>query len=274
MRELGTNNKSCGKTPQNRRGFTLIELLTVISIIGILMGMLIPTLSSAQKKAKIMLAKTDMQNIIGAINAYYGAYSRYPVVSDAMTFSGKTGNDFTFGTCYSNTSTQVASKKVLPQIINKGLGAYNAPNSELISILMDTTDVKVNGVVVNADHRKNPEHTPFLNAKRASDNVSAGLGTDGVYRDPFGSPYIITLDLNGDNKCQDALYRTDAVSKDPQNPSDVKGLNGLTRPAPNIVNSFQIQGTITAWSLGPDRSASEVVSATAGVNKDNILSWK
>jgi hypothetical protein len=33
-----------------------------------------------------------------------------------------------------------------------------------------------------------------------------GVGTDLVYRDPWGNPYIITLDLNYDEKARDACY--------------------------------------------------------------------
>ena len=34
-----------------------------------------------------------------------------------------------------------------------------------------------------------------------------------VYRDPWGNPYIITMDLNYDEQCQDAFYCQQAVSQ-------------------------------------------------------------
>ena len=53
-----------------KRGFTLVELLVVIAIIAILAAMLLPTLSKAKDSAKKAHAKTEMQNIAGAVRQY------------------------------------------------------------------------------------------------------------------------------------------------------------------------------------------------------------
>jgi len=63
----------------------------------------------------------------------------------------------------------------------------------------------------------------FLNAKQVTDTISPGVGTDGVFRDPWGNPYIVTLDLSYDNKCRDALYRLRNVSQQ----NNATGFNGL-----------------------------------------------
>jgi hypothetical protein len=42
----------------------------------------------------------------------------------------------------------------------------------------------------------------LLNATLASDTSSPGVGHAGVYSDLWGNPYIITVDLNNDNKCR------------------------------------------------------------------------
>ena len=68
----------------------------------------------------------------------------------------------------------------------------------------------------------------MLNANTVSDTFSPGVGSDGVYRDPWGNPYIITLDLNFDEKARDAFYRAVSVSQDPASSANPKsGLNGL-----------------------------------------------
>ena len=65
----------------------------------------------------------------------------------------------------------------------------------------------------NPNSIKNPQQLSFLNLKSAPNTTSAGLGPDLVYRDPWGDPYIISLDANYDGKVQDSFYSLAAVSQ-------------------------------------------------------------
>jgi prepilin-type N-terminal cleavage/methylation domain-containing protein len=60
------------------KGFTLIELLMVIAIIGILAGILIPTVGAVKKQANIAASKAQLSNYITALNMFKGEYSYYP----------------------------------------------------------------------------------------------------------------------------------------------------------------------------------------------------
>jgi len=64
-----------------KSAFTLIELLMVIAIIGILAGILIPTVGAVRKQANIAASKSQLSNYVTAIQLFKGEYSYYPFVT-------------------------------------------------------------------------------------------------------------------------------------------------------------------------------------------------
>ena len=110
----------------------------------------------------------------------------------------------------------------------------------------------------------------------SGNTTSPGVGPDGVYRDPWGNPYIITIDLNYDDKARDAFYRSPAVSTDTGDTSGnpKRGLNGLI---PKVIGGntvYEANSPVMVWSAGPDKMIDPAQPANVGANKDNILSWK
>ena len=70
------------KITRKTSAFTLIELLMVIAIIGILAGILIPTVGAVRKQANIAASKSQLSNYVTAIQLFKGEYSYYPFVTD------------------------------------------------------------------------------------------------------------------------------------------------------------------------------------------------
>jgi hypothetical protein len=111
-------------------------------------------------------------------------------------------------------------------------------NDVVINIIMDRDQGS------NKDHIRNPRHRSIFHTKR-SDGRTAGVDDDGILRDPWGNPYIITIDMNDDNVVEDAFYGT-------------------------------IREPVAVWSFGPDRQFDDNAATpkNAGANADNVVSWK
>jgi prepilin-type N-terminal cleavage/methylation domain-containing protein len=230
-------------------GFTLIELLVVIAIIGILAAILLPVLSAVKLKEQKIRASRQVAEIVFAINKYETDYNHIPISSPALSSEAVKGDDFTYGTAIVFAS-----------------GTYRADNSEVMTVLLDLERFP------NVGHVMNPQRTSLLPAKITSEpNAPGAVGPDYVYRDPWGSPYIITVDANNDEKARDEFYKLKSVS--------LGGLNGLiSRDIPNGTGTtttvYEANFPVMVWSFGPDKAINSSVLANQGANKDNILSWK
>ena len=281
--------KSSTHCRQSRVGFTLIELLVVISIIAVLAGMLIPVVSKARVSAQVTKARTELSNLVTAINQYEADYNRMPASRNARSAVWDGNPDFTYGT--SHQPAEGSSRPVIvlergqeipltgsvpgfPSIVNRpptgGAGRpHNNSNAEVMAALLDRERFANGELTFNAGHSMNPRKQAYLEVSEVDDPRRGGMGPDGIYRDPWGRPYIITLDLNYDGRCRDAFYRLAGVS---WAGSGDKGLNGLVC-VPGSGDDFEVARKVMVWSFGPDGKANPQQRTNEGDNRDNILSW-
>ena len=75
------NSRPVLRTPRSAlrtRAFTLIEMLTVIAIIGILAGILIPVVSAAMRRARVVEATADVSKLYQAATTYNLDFGAFP----------------------------------------------------------------------------------------------------------------------------------------------------------------------------------------------------
>jgi type IV pilus assembly protein PilA len=75
----------------SRKGFTLIELLIVVVIIGILAAIAIPKFANTKSKAYVTAMKSDLRNLVGAEESFFGDSAKYTTNLTQLGFKQSTG---------------------------------------------------------------------------------------------------------------------------------------------------------------------------------------
>lgn len=136
-----------------KKAFTALELIIVVTVILILMGLLMPVLAGARKRARDKLTKTEMMGISMALELYLKDTGEYP----------PDNSDYSAG---------------------KATVEVGGDDSMATSLYYYLCGPEGRGIQIPGDHRV---YGPFTNFK-AKQLRRRGAGN--VVVDPWGNPYV------------------------------------------------------------------------------------
>ena len=139
----------------------MIELLVVITVIGLLASILVPSIAGALKGSKKARAMSQIKDLDGAVKRYFAEYGKMPVPA------GNGGPDQVF--------TGSAQAHVMEILI--GLNAERNPK-QMVFLDLDPVSFGVKTV----------------------EEMQTLLAGGTPYRDPWGHDYGILMDLNFDEE--------------------------------------------------------------------------
>ena len=73
-----------GHKADREAGFTLVEMLVVITIIGLIMGLVGPRVLTYLSESKVKAAKIQIESLSAAVDLYYLDNGHYPAASDGL----------------------------------------------------------------------------------------------------------------------------------------------------------------------------------------------
>src|ERR1700688_331502 len=76
--------QSGGRQSEGQQGFTLVEMLVVITIIGLIMGLIGPRVLNYLSESKVKAAKIQLQSFGSALDLFYLDAGRFPSTQEGL----------------------------------------------------------------------------------------------------------------------------------------------------------------------------------------------
>ena len=174
------------------RRFTLVEMLTVVAIIGILAGLIIPTVIIAQNRGRETQAKSDISSIMTALKQLKSDYNRCLAKSGSNYYAGGVSASSTssFNCNIGHSSTQSHT------VVRVDGNLYDALITELSA-------PKNGGLTNTMAERVNKRKKTYLDPKNGFDptaNYNTTANLENLWRDPWGAPYVIYIGVDADHQ--------------------------------------------------------------------------
>jgi general secretion pathway protein G len=74
-----------GRRSSGQEGFTLVEMLVVITIIGLIMGLIGPRVLNYLSESRVKAAKIQLQSFASALDLFYLDAGRFPSAAEGLT---------------------------------------------------------------------------------------------------------------------------------------------------------------------------------------------
>ncbi len=74
-----------GSRLESQAGFTLVEMLVVITIIGLIMGLIGPRVLNYLSESKVKAARIQLQSFVTALDLFYLDAGRYPSSAEGLS---------------------------------------------------------------------------------------------------------------------------------------------------------------------------------------------
>ena len=219
-----------------KQHFSLVELLTVIAVIAILAGILIPTVGAVKESGRATQALTEAKGIHLAIKSFQNDHKYLP----SKDASGGSSNDIVYwGSDAADTPAANDSVRITEN------AALNASYLNFFDTIcyVDHTDITKTPASSSNAKTFNKKTKKYLNAPNSY--IGASNSTTAGYRDPWGRPYIIYLDTNYDGKIEGIAAKFGATGNQVNDTVAVVSLGKTTVPA----NGIAVNGDIDSEDL-------------------------